>query len=175
MNQLTRREKVLATIVAIAFGVVLNLVLLNFFLKNHRRLRDDLANRAAELEAKKILLTEKAMWEERDNWLQSKLPKLTNEGSAGVQLLDQVKEVAKKHTVLIENPAIGTPDRRPHATAVTVNIETKSVWAGMIAFLRDTQEPDKFILFETVNIQKDSGDATQMRGRFRVARWFAPK
>ena len=175
MNQLTPREKVLATIVGVAVGLVLNLILINFFLKNNRRLHEDLAGKTADLATKKILLAEKAMWEERDHWLQSKLPKLTNEGGAGVQLLDQVKELAKKHTVLVENPAIGSPDRRPQAIAVSVNIETKSAWPALIAFLRDLQGPEQFVVFESANIQKDSGDATQMRGRFRVARWFAPK
>jgi hypothetical protein len=175
MSRLTNREKTLATIVGAAVAILLNLFLLNFFFRNQRQLSTEMADAAAELEGKKILLAEKAIWEQRDAWLQEKLPKLANEGSGGVQLLDQVKEVAKKHSVLIENPAIGTPDRRAHVLAVTVNIETKSPWPGLIAFLRDLQGPEQFVVLETARIQKDTGDATQMRGRFRIGKWFAPR
>ena len=165
----------MATVVGIVAALLLNIFLLNFFLRNQRKLSTELADAAAELEAKKILLAEKAIWEQRDSWLQQKLPTLANEGSGGVQLLDQVKEIAKNHTVLIENPAIGTPDRRAQVLAVTVNIETKSAWPALIAFLRDLQGPEQFVVFETARIQKDTGDATQMRGRFRIGKWFAQK
>jgi hypothetical protein len=29
-------------------------------------------------------------------------------------------------------------------------------------------------VFENVNLAIDSGDATMMRGKFKIARWFAP-
>ena len=175
MNQLSRREKVLALLVGATFAIVLNLVLINFFVKNQRRLRDELASKGADLQAKKILLAEKELWEQRDNWLQGKLPKLTNESGVGVQLLDQVKEVAKKHTVLVENPQLGSLEKRTHATVMTVNVETKSPWAGTVAFLRDLQTPENFIVFERANIQKDPSDPTQMRGQLKIAKWFAPR
>jgi len=175
MTQLSSREKTLATVVGLIVTIVVNVVLVNFFLKTNGRLTLDLASKTNELEAKKVLLAEKTIWEQRDVWLQSKLPKLTNEGSVGVQLLDQVKELAKKDTVLIENPAIGTVDRRTQAMAVTVNIETKSPWRELGAFLRDLQGPEQFIVLERVNIQKDASDATQMRGQLRIGKWFALK
>jgi hypothetical protein len=30
-------------------------------------------------------------------------------------------------------------------------------------------------VFESVNLQIDSADPTMMRGKFKIARWFAPK
>jgi hypothetical protein len=36
------------------------------------------------------------------------------------------------------------------------------------------QAPDAFIVFESANIAIDSSDPTQMRGKFKVARWYAP-
>jgi hypothetical protein len=175
MSRLSQREKVLATIVTVAFAIVLNLVLFSFFVRNQRRLRVDLASKAADLEAKKILLAEKDLWEQRDAWLQGKMPKLTNESGAGVQLLDSIKETAKKHTVLIESQGLGNPEKRPHAFVVSVNVETKSPWPGLVAFLRDLQTPEQFIVFERANIQKDPADPTQMRGQLKIAKWFAPK
>jgi hypothetical protein len=175
MSQLSQREKVLATMVALVFGIILNLVLFNFFIRNQRRLQSELITKNADLQAKKILLAEKDLWEQRDAWLQAKMPKLTNESGVGVQLLDSVKEVAKKYTVLVENPALGTAEKRAHATVVSVTVETKSPWPEMVKFLRDLQTPEQFIVFERANIQKDPSDPTQMRGQLKIAKWFAPK
>jgi len=36
------------------------------------------------------------------------------------------------------------------------------------------QQPEKFIVFEGVTLSIDSNDQTVMRGRFKIARWFAP-
>jgi hypothetical protein len=35
------------------------------------------------------------------------------------------------------------------------------------------QQPEAFIVFENVNLAIDSGDPTMMRGKFKIARWFA--
>jgi hypothetical protein len=175
MSQLSQREKVLAAIVAVAFGLVLNVVLFSFFIRNQRRLRDDFASKEADLQAKRILLAEKDLWEQRDAWLQAKMPKLTNESGTGVQLLDSVKEIGQKHTVLVENARLGDPEKRTHATVVSVNVETKSPWPGTVKFLRDLQAPEQFIVLERANIQKDPADPTQMRGQLKIAKWFAPK
>jgi len=43
-----------------------------------------------------------------------------------------------------------------------------------VHFFYDAQRPEAFIVFETVNLMVDSGDPTVMRGRFKIAKWFAP-
>src|SRR5205823_6349612 len=101
-------------------------------------------------------------------------PKLVNEGSAGVELLDYVKSVAKKSDVVLENPAIGSPAKAQFYRSVPVNIETKSSWATLIRFLESIQQPEQFIVFETANVAIDPADPAMMRGKFKIARWYAP-
>jgi hypothetical protein len=43
-----------------------------------------------------------------------------------------------------------------------------------VHFLYDVQRPDAFIVFENVNLAIDGSDPTMMRGKFKIARWFAP-
>lgn len=167
------REKRLAIIVGGIVALMVNYWLIEFFIKNQRQLRADFTRKTQELALKRTLFEEKAKWEQRDAWVRSKQPRLTNEASAGVALLDEVKETAKKTNVLVEAPSIGTPEKRAQMTAVTVNIETKGSWESLCGFLREMQGPERFIVFETANIQVDSTDKTQMRGKFRVAKWFA--
>jgi hypothetical protein len=37
------------------------------------------------------------------------------------------------------------------------------------------QDPEKFVVFESAQLQVDSADKTQMKGVFRVAKWYAPR
>lgn len=42
-------------------------------------------------------------------------------------------------------------------------------------FLYEMQAPERFIVFESANLQIDQDDKTQIRGKFRIAKWYAPK
>ena len=37
------------------------------------------------------------------------------------------------------------------------------------------QAPDRFIVFEAADLKIDDKDATQMRGNFKIGKWFGPK
>ena len=171
---LSSRERFLASLVGGAFALLLTLALLSAFSKKQSLLRSQLADRRSELAAIQTLLGERGVWEKRDAWLSEKQPKLLNESSAGVSLLDAVRELARAHEVTLENPVIGQPGKTQWARSVSVNVETRSSWDSLIAFLQAAQKPDAFIIFESANLQIDAGDASQMRGRFRIARWYAP-
>ena len=109
----------------------------------------------------------------RDQWIRQHQPTLKNPGEASV-LLDQLKQVAGKDNILIQNPAIGTGETTPYHQTIFASIETKSPWPPLVHFLYDVQQPDAFVVFENVNLAIDSSDPTMMRGKFKVARWFAP-
>ncbi len=121
-----------------------------------------------------MFLKEQVMWEKRADWLKEKQPALKSPGEAST-LLEEVKQAAGKHKVLVENPAIGTSDTTPNYQAVFASIETKSQWSDLVHFFYDIQKPESFVVFENVNLAIDPADPTSMRGKFKIARWFAPK
>ena len=114
------------------------------------------------------------MWEKREEWLKKHQPTLKGPGEAST-LLEEVKQIAGKHNVLIENPGLGGVDPTPTHQSTSVSIETKSAWQPLVRFLHDVQQPESFIVFENVSLAIDSSDPTMMRGKFKIARWFAPK
>jgi hypothetical protein len=56
--------------------------------------------------------------------------------------------------------------------SVFASFETKSPWPPLVHFLYDVQQPESFVVFESVALQIDPADATMMRGKFKIARWF---
>ena len=173
-QRMNPRERVLSLIVAGTLFLLVNYLIWSWLLGILGQTRADLATRKSMRAQQTVFLKEQSMWEQRDDWLRKFQPQLKSPAEASL-LLDQVKEVAAKHNILLENPQIGTGDSTPHYQAAFASIETKSPWPPLVRFMYDVQQPESFVVFESVNLQIDSADPTMMRGKFKIARWFAPK
>jgi hypothetical protein len=172
-ERMNQRERLLSWIVAGTIIVLVNLVVLSWLFGALGRARSELAVRKAALAEQALYIKERDLWTKRDQWLREHQPTLKDPAEASV-LLDQLKQVAGKYNVLIQNPAIGSGETTPNHQTVFASIETKSPWPPLVHFLYDVQKPDAFVVFESVNLAIDSSDPTMMRGKFKIARWFAP-
>ena len=173
VQRMNRRERILATIVAAGLFLLINLYVWNKVLSSLDQTRADLVERRNMRKAQEMFIKERGLWEKRAQWLKEKQPVLKGPGEAST-LLDEIKQIAGKHNVLIENPAIGTGDSTPDRQSVFASVEVKSPWPPLVRFLYDVQQPDSFVVFESVTLNIDPGDPTMMRGKLKIARWFAP-
>ena len=177
-GQLSSREKTLSILVGAVAFILVTFFTADYFLKSKAKLTADLALKTRVLKKVQGLNAEKTMYEQRDAWLREKQPKLAvSEERAGGQLLEQVKELAKKHGVLLENPIIRQAVRKAELpyVAIGIEIETKSEWNALIAFLGELQTPEQFIVLDSANLKIDGAEQSKMRGKFKIARWYAPK
>jgi hypothetical protein len=172
-QRMSQRERMLALSVAAVIFVLVNLFAWSALLGGISRARADFKDRKAKHAAQVLYGKERDLWTKREEWMKKHQPVLKSAGEAST-LLDGIKQIAAKHKILIENPAIGTSDSTPTHQAVFASIETKSPWPPLVHFLYDVQQPEKFIVFENVTLAIDSSDATVMRGKFKISRWFAP-
>jgi hypothetical protein len=172
-QRMNPRERMLSLIVAGTLVVLLNLWILSSVLGAVGNAQRELTTRRSKLAEQALYVKERDMWTKRDEWIRQHQPVLNNPAEASA-LLDHLREVAGKHEILIENPAIGTGETTPYHQAVFASIETKSPWPPLVHFLYDVQNPEAFVVFENVNLAIDGNDPTMMRGKFKIARWFAP-
>lgn len=173
VQRMNQRERFLAAIVGGVVFLLLNLWVWGKILGTLETARTELADRKATRKAQQVYIRERDLWNKRAEWLKAHQPALKGPGDAST-LLDQIKEVASKHTVLIENPAIGTSDATPDRQSVFASVDIKSPWPPLVRFLYDVQQPESFVVFENVTLNIDPADPTLMRGKFKIARWFAP-
>jgi hypothetical protein len=173
MQRMSGRERILAGMVAAVVLALLNLFLWSWLLGAIHSARADMAKRKLTRNEQIIFLRDSDIWTRREQWLRQHQPAFTGAADASA-LLDQLKQIASKQSVLIENPAIGSGDTTSAYQSVFASIETKSPWPPLVHFLYDVQSPESFIVFESVTLAIDGGDATQMRGKFKIARWYAP-
>ncbi|MDQ2659858.1 MAG: hypothetical protein M3Y03_05510 [Verrucomicrobiota bacterium] len=174
VERMNRRELILTALMAGTVFLLLNFFFWSTLLGMLSRTRTQLTEREALRKEQTIFLKERDMWAKRDAWLKKNQPTLKSPEEAS-SLLDQIKQIAGKHSVILENPQIGSGESTPNHQAVFAAVETKSEWKPLVHFLYDVQKPESFVVFESVNLAIDSSDQTVMRGRFKIARWFAPK
>jgi hypothetical protein len=167
------RERKLTLIVAGVLFLFLNLLIWSKLFDVLGNARAELALRKATRDEQSHYIKEKDLWARRDQWLKQHQPTLKSAVEAST-LLDQVKEIAGKQNVLIESPAIGAGDSTWDHQSVFASFETKSPWPPLVNFLFEVQQPESFVVFESVQLQIDNADPTMMRGKFKAARWFAP-
>ena len=172
-QRLSQRERILSAIVAAVVFLLLNWFVWSKLLGSLDQARTDLAARRDTRKVQEVFIRERALWEKRAQWLKEHQPTLKGPGEAST-LLDQIKQVAGKHNVVIENPAIGTSDATPERQAVFASYEMKSPWPPLVKFLYDVQQPESFVVFESITLNIDPADPTAMRGKMKLARWFAP-
>lgn len=172
-QRMNARERVLAWAAAGTVFALLNFFILDWLFGTLATAQKQIATRRATLAEQTLYVKERDLWTKRDEWIRQHQPTLKNPAEASA-LLDQLKEVAGKYNVLIENPAIGSGETTPYHQTVFASIETKSPWPPLVHFLYDVQRPDAFIVLENVNLAIDGSDPTMMRGKFKIARWFAP-
>jgi hypothetical protein len=172
-QRLNKRERTFTTIVGAVLFLLLNWIIWSKVLGSLSAARTELADRRETRKVQEVFIRERALWEKRAKWLQEHQPALKGPGEAST-LLDQIKQVGGKHNVLIENPAIGTSDATPERQAVFASFEVKSPWPPLVKFLYDIQQPESFVVFESITLNIDPADPTQMRGKMKLARWFAP-
>jgi hypothetical protein len=172
-ERMNQRERVLSWMVAGVILLLINLFLWGWLLGSLGRARNVLVARKSARAEQAVYVKEHNTWVKRDQWLQQHQPQLKNAAEAS-NLLEQLKQTAGKYNVLIENPAIGSGETTPNHQTVFASIETKSPWPALIQFLYEIQQPEAFIVFENVTLAVDGADPTMMRGKFKIARWFAP-
>lgn len=175
MTEMSPKERMLATILGVAAFLVVTYFVVDYFLKNQTKLQTELKRNTASIATMRRQLAEKPIWDQREAWLQAKQPRLASEDTAGVQLLDRVKELAKKNAVQVSSQALRPPAHQADYSAISVDLETTSTWPSLIGFMRELQGPELFIVLDGVDLKIDDKDATQMKGAFKIVQWFAPK
>jgi hypothetical protein len=173
-KRMNRRERMLALGVGAVLLLLINLYLWSWLFGAIGRARTELATRQALRKEQEIFVKERDLWTEREKWLQQHQPVFNGASEASTLLELQLKPIAAKNDVLLENPQIGSGETTPSHQTVWASVETRSDWKSLVHFLYDVQQPEAFIVFENVTLSVDGSDPSKMRGKFKVARWFAP-
>ena len=172
-QRMNQRERMMTLVIGGVLFLLINLLVWRLLLGSISNSRRELATRKSTRTEQTVYMREREVWKKRDEWLQKMQPTMKGAEETST-LLEQLKQVAGKYNILIENPAIGSVESTQTHQGVFASIETSSHWPELVHFLYDVQQPDAFVVFESVNLAIDNSDNTMMRGKFKIAKWFAP-
>jgi hypothetical protein len=176
IQQMSPREKTLAMVVAAMAVLIISFGLFRYLTKWHSQLRSQLTGKTSELAEMQALMSERDMWVQRDEFMKSKQPALTNSVAVGATLMEETKAVADKHGVIIKEQSF-SPAADSKSTLykpVTINLKTSSTKDELIDFCYNLQAPDRFLVFEKANFKIDESDKSKMAGTFTLSKWFVP-
>src|SRR4030095_3571261 len=123
-QRMNPRERVLSWLVAGTVTVLLNLWILSSLWAAVASAQKEFRTRRSKLAGQDVYVRESDTWTKRDKWMRQHQPELTSPAEASA-LLDQLREIAGKYNVLVENPAIGTGETTPYHQTGFASIETK--------------------------------------------------
>ncbi len=183
-QRLNGRERVLTLLVAGTVFVLLNLLAIRFLLDSYGSLTTEYAQERRDALRLQILADQKAMWSQRNDWLKSTQPVLTNRDRAGTALYEQVQNLARGKQVIVSalqiKPAAITPagpaarDDGDAPQVVSVETDTQGDWKDTVHFLTEIQKPENFLVFELASLRSNPADAKQMKCHFLISKWYAP-
>jgi hypothetical protein len=178
LSELSTSERRLVGVVATLAVLLLNILVVKFFLNTRSQLVLQASQKTGMCESLRVLMENAPLWEERANWMQKRQPKLEsdaaqqNEGNA---LLNLLKENAAKHGVSLSKQQLVSAKTETGAVAIPVQFELKANWKNLCGFLADLQAPERFIVVQQSRMRIDPSDATQMLCDMTVAKWFAAR
>jgi Tfp pilus assembly protein PilO len=174
-SELSTSEKRLVGIVAVLAALLVNLLVVKFFLTTRSQLAQQAEQKTTLSNSLRLLVEDASLWEERANWMLKHQPKLENDVAEGNALLNLLKEKASKHGVSLSKQQLVPAKTETGAVAVPVQFEVKAHWKNLCGFLADLQGPDRFIVIQQSRLRVDPADATQMLCDMTVAKWFAAR
>jgi hypothetical protein len=175
ISEMSKREKILVTVVGVTLLILVNVLRIKSFVSTNANLKLSLDRTQRQISQNLARESERALWDERNTWLNEHMETLGDVDTATKQLGDALKELAKKHGVTPENPSQGSPRHNPTYSSLSYAIQAKGPWASVFDLIRELQSPGQFLVFESAKIEVDSADKTQIRADIRVAKWYAPQ
>ena len=172
MRRLTKRESKLLVIFLGAIFVILNFMGVAFLVGRQGELRSKLGDLRNERLEANSWLAEKDLWQQREEWMDSKQPKLQNTGEANAALLEALQTGARKQNITIMEQGFGEPNTQPSYQEISVKLKINGSLESITRWLVELQQPGNFQAVPTLSMKSDS-DPSKVICELTVARWYA--
>ena len=112
-------------------------------------------------------------WEGRQAWLDQHLPSVGNAGKAQGELLDYLRETARKRGLRTDDPILAKAEDGGHYREVVVTIEAQGPDEAVFRWLAEMQSPEKFQVVKYLSLGPDRGSAEpELECTVTLARWY---
>jgi hypothetical protein len=170
IRPLTRSEKMLLALC----GLALTVVGTGSLLRDHRAraaaARETISSLEPQLAAAAAAQADAPFWQERQLWLDSNMPRLTNSGEAHSAFLEHLLETARERGLQAESPVLLKPEATPWATDLSVSLQLSGPDGALLRWLSGLQSPEKMQVVKYLQIIPRSSQPPRLSATVTVAR-----
>ena len=174
MRALTRSEKTLLA----ACGAVVGCVALFFVWQDHHKRKktaeEKIANLQSRFTAALAAAGDAPFWKERQTWLDSTMPTMSDAGQAHSSFLEHLQLTARQRGLNLTSPVLLKPEGGAHHRDLSISVQITGPDNAVFRWLADLQSPEKFQLVKYLLLTPASAQPPRMTGSITVARVYKP-
>mgnify|MGYP002624410599 CR=1 FL=1 len=169
---MTARERTLAYSfigILVAGGAFLAAAQLRNWKQRVDQAEYDLAMLRAEAE---ILMSQKDLWLQRADWINSRQPEFTNRRDADTELNRIVQDSMSERNIDAVQNQPSEPTEMPGLFASTMMVQARPSCTHAMSWLYHLQQPGSFISIPSISITPDEEDASQVNISLVLQKWY---
>jgi hypothetical protein len=113
-------------------------------------------------------------WQERQKWLDAKMPVMGDAGKAHSSFLEHLQNSARERGLAVASPVLLKHEGGPHHRELPVSLQVTGPDNAVFRWLVDLQSPEKFQLIKYLLLTSSSGKPARMTCNITVSRLFKP-
>lgn len=174
-RSLNQREKRLLLACLTVILLVANALGYREFNSRRKALAASIVTLDEQSRANHAWLNERAVWDKRMKWLDSKMPYTGSAGRSQGQLLEELQTSALDSELKITGQTLLEPLELDHCFEVAVNIKLRGDQEKMLHWLLTLQTPEQFQVMKSFELELDpkaKEKTPQAQCNLTLARWF---
>ena len=156
MARLSKKEARLLLIFSTVLFFAANVIVLKRYLTAVRAARTQLAAFSAQRQTIDALLSDRAYWEERQQWLEQHQPVLDEIGAAQGELIQTLQRFARDRGITILEQTLLAPVAKPQYREVAVKLKLTAPMRDMMEWLATIQAPEAFYSVDQLSLTLDT-------------------
>lgn len=172
-RSLKRSEKVLLALCVTMVFSIGNLILWKRYSARLKAAKEAIEKLEGDRAANAAAATDEPFWQQRQEWLDSVMPPMSDSGEAQSALLQSIEESAAERRINTWRPTLLKPEDGSHHHEVSVTLRAGGADQAVLRWLAEMQSPEKFQYIKYLQIERDSdGPEPRMECTLTLARWF---
>ncbi len=155
MARLSKKETRLLLAFSITIFLAVNMLAMKRYLTSLTLVRSQVRAYTAQRQKIDGLLSDRAYWQERQQWLAEHQPSLDNTGAAQGTLIETLQKAARDGGITILDQTILEPSIKPYYQAISVKLKVTAPMKDMVNWLAEIQAPERFLSIDALSVTVD--------------------
>jgi len=171
MRKWNANERRLVLILGSIFFVILNLILVKWFLGQTQQIKSRIATLESSARDYESIMAERPHWEARQAWMHAMPMDAYTGAETDSRFAEAMQQSLTQHGLAIESQQLHESELRNEVVVVTLDLTVKGQLEQIVRWMQQMQQPGKYFAIPSI-ILKRSDESSNMSVRMSVSRFF---